>query len=126
MASTSLAKFYEHANRAKATLQRYRAKEKESSNELVVRAGCSAATLAALCTAGAIDGKWGYDGEKEVNGIATLGPVPINAGAGLVLLAAGIPGILPGSEYIAVAGAALLGYPIAKTIEARIQAKAKA
>jgi hypothetical protein len=126
MASTSLAKFYEHANRAKATLQRYRAKEKESSTELVVRAGTAAATLGAMCAAGAIDGKWGYDGEKEVHGIATVGPVPINAGAGLVLLAVGIPGILPGSEYITVAGAALLSYPIAKTIEARMQEKAKA
>jgi hypothetical protein len=78
--------------------------------------------------AGAIDGKWGADGKtgfgrdgEEKNGIATIGPVPINAGLGLVAIAVGIPGMLPGSEYVVQLGASLLGYPLAKTLEANVR-----
>jgi len=94
----------------------------------MVRAGTSAAVIFGGIIAGAVDGKWGHDGspESEKNGIAAVGPVPINVGAGLVLLAAGIPGFLPGSEYIASLGASLVAYPIGKTVENKILEKAAA
>lgn len=133
MPSQSLAKFYALANRSKETLRRYREKEKESTNDLVQRAGCAAAGLGGLCLAGFVDGKWGYDGKAgyasapaEVNGIACVGPVPINAALGIVAIVAGVPGIVPGSEYLTSLGTSLLGYPLAKTIEAKVQEKQKA
>jgi hypothetical protein len=120
MASTSIQKLYEHGKRAQETLKRLRLREREATNGLMVRAGTATSTLAGLCLAGAIDGKYGHDSETEHDGIATVGPVPINAAVGLICIAAGIPGMLPGSEYIATFGAATLGYPLAKTIERRV------
>ena len=129
MASQALAKFYALANRSKETLRRIREKERTHSNELMVRAGTAASTVVGNVVAGAIDGKWGYDkaafsDSAEKNGIAQVGPVPINAGAGLVLLAVGIPGIVPGSEYLASFGAGMLGYTLGKSVEAKVHEKA--
>jgi hypothetical protein len=128
MANTSIQKLYQHAQSAREALKRTRAKEREASSALVVRAGSGAATLAGLLLAGAIDGKWGADGKvgfgregEEKNGIASIGPVPINAGLGLIGIAVGIPGMLPGSEYMVSMGASLLGYPLAKSLENRIR-----
>jgi hypothetical protein len=128
MANTSIQKLYQHAQSAREALRRTREKERKASNELVVRAGSGLSTLAGLLIAGTIDGKWGHDGspDTEKNGIAQIGPVPINAGLGILGIAIGVPGMLPGSEYIVTMGASLLGYPLAKTIEARIQAKQEA
>lgn len=95
----------------------------------MLRTGTTASTLAGLLLAGAVDGKWGHDGTtrfgsgEEKNGIAALGPVPINAALGLVAIAVGVPGMVPGSEYIANFGAAVLGYPLAKTLEAKLSEK---
>lgn len=128
MANTSIQKLYAHASKAREALRKTRAREREASSQFLVRAGCGASTIVGLLAAGAIDGKWGYDGKAgyesagaEKNGIACIGPVPINAGLGLVAIAAGIPGKLPGSEYLVSLGASLLAYPLAKTVEARMQ-----
>lgn len=126
MPSTSIQKLYEHARSARESLRRVRERERAATSALALRAGTSASTLAGLLIAGAIDGKWGHDGTtkwgagEEKNGIASLGPVPINAALGIAAIAVGVPGILPGSEYIANFGAAALGYPLAKTIEAKL------
>lgn len=129
MASTSIQKLYEHARSASARLQRVREKEREKTSALTLRAGTTASTIAGLLMAGAIDGKWGHDGTskfgsyEEKSGIASLGPVPINAAIGLVAIAVGVPGMVPGSEYISNFGAAVLGYPLAKSLEAKLSEK---
>lgn len=125
--STSIQKLYQHAQSAREALRRTRAREREATSALVTRIGTGASTLGGLLAAGAIDGRWGHDGkpEGELNGIASIGPVPINAALGLLAIAAGVPGMLPGSEYIVSAGASLLGYPLAKTVEAKILERAQ-
>lgn len=127
MASQSITKLYEHAKSARESLRRYRAKEREQTTGLIQRAGTAASSVGGLLVAAVIDGKWGYDNKRvfgaespELHGIACVGPVPINAALGVAAIVAGIPGALPGSEYIATAGASLLGYPIAKSVEAKI------
>lgn len=130
MAETSITKLYSHAKRAEDSLRRMRAREKENTSALMNRVGGGVATVAGLVLAGAVDGKWGHDNKsfgvdrEEKNGIAHLGPVPINSGAGLVLLAVSVPGFLPGSEYICQLGAAMFGYPLAKSIEAKLSESA--
>jgi len=132
MASTALSKVYAHAKRAEETLRRVRTREKEATNALTQRGLGAVATLGGLAAAAVIDGKWGGDGKRpfssdpaEANGIASIGPMPINGGIGLALVAAGIPGFLPGSELMVQFGASMLGYPVAKTIEARVREGAK-
>ena len=126
MPSQSLSKLYQHAQSLRGSLQRVRERERAATSGLILRAGTSASTLAGLLVAGSIDGKWGHDEKRpwsdqpEKNGIAAVGPVPINAALGIVAIAVGVPGMLPGSEYIANFGAAVLGYPLAKTIEATL------
>lgn len=126
MPSQSIQKLYQHAQSLRGSLQRVRERERAATSALTSRAGTAASTLAGLLVAGAIDGKWGHDDKHpfsdtpEKNGIAAIGPVPINAALGLVAIAVGVPGMLPGSEYIANFGAAALGYPLAKTLEASL------
>jgi hypothetical protein len=127
MASTSLTKLYEHGQRAREALKNLRQREKTATNDMVRRAGEAGATIVGLLAAGTIDGKWGHDNtqafggaREEKHGIALLGPVPINSGIGLIAIAVGIPGALPGSEYLTQFGAAMFGYPIAKMIEDRL------
>jgi|WetSurMetagenome_2_1015567.scaffolds.fasta_scaffold00908_26 hypothetical protein len=128
MASTSLQKFYEQGRRAQVALQNARKREKESTNELIARVGVSASILAGGVLAGAVDGKWGHDGvpATEHDGMAAVGPVVINVGAGLVLMAAGLPGFLPGSEYVASLGASMLSYSLGKATEAKLVARTAA
>jgi hypothetical protein len=132
MASTSIQKIYEHARSARESLRKVREKEKANTSALTLRAGTSASTLAGLLVAGAIDGKWGHDNkhpfsdDPEKNGIAAIGPIPINAAIGLLAIAVGVPGMVPGSEYISNFGAATLGYPLAKALEAKLSEPEKA
>lgn len=126
MPSTSIQKLYEHARTSGEKLRRLRQRERDATSALTLRAGTTASTLAGILLAGAIDGKWGHDEKRpfsdqpEKNGIAAVGPVPINAALGLIAIAVGVPGIIPGSEYIANFGAGALGYPLAKTLEASL------
>ena len=126
MASTALQKFYAQGKRAEDTLRRMREREKKKTSEFVERAGSAVAGVGGVLLAGVIDGKWGHDNKslgsdyEEKFGIAHLGPLPINSGVGLVALAVGIPGFLPGSEYIAQFGAAMFAYPLAKMAEGKI------
>lgn len=128
MPSTSLQKFYEQGRRAQVALQNARKREKESTNELIARTGVAASILAGGVLAGAIDGKFGHDGNPstEHDGMAAVGPVVINVGAGLVLLAAGLPGFLPGSEYVSGLGSSMLSYSLGKATEAKMVARAAA
>lgn len=126
MASTAIEKLFEHGKRAQVALANARKREKQATGDLILRAGTAASVIGGGIVAGAIDGKWGHDGkpETEKNGIAAVGPVPINVGIGIVLVASGIGGFLPGSEYLAAFGSSLIAYPIGKTIENRIVEKA--
>jgi|WetSurMetagenome_2_1015567.scaffolds.fasta_scaffold664805_2 hypothetical protein len=120
--TSSIKKLYEAGEKAKTALANLRKKEKESTSELVLRLGTSASVIAGSAIAGAIDGKWGHDTpatESEKYGIAHAGPIPINVGLGIVGVVVGVAGVIPGSEYVATAGASLLGYPIGKMIEAK-------
>lgn len=119
--STSIQKLYEHGKNLQDRLKRVRAKEREATNGMILRAGTAGSTLAGQLAAAAIDGKWGGDSAGEQNGIASIGPVPINAALGLIAIVSAIPGVLPGSEYLCTAGAGMLSYPCAKTLEAKIR-----
>lgn len=127
---SSIQKLYSHAKRAEDSLRRVRDKEKAQTSALVQRVGTTAATIAGLALAGAVDGKWGHDNKsfgsdrEEKHGIAHAGPVPVNSGVGLVAMALAIPGFLPGSEYIGQFGASMFGYPLAKAIEAKVSESA--
>lgn len=125
MASQSIQKLYDAGKRAQVALANMRAKEKEKTNDLTMRAGTFASVVIGGVLAGAIDGKWGHDGTpaSEANGIAQIGPVPINLAAGLVLGAAGITGALPGSEYITALGASMISFSLGKSVEAKILEK---
>lgn len=119
MANTSIQKLYDIAKRSKETLRNYRAKEREATNGFVLRAGGAGAVLAGNVLAGALDGKYGNDEGED--GTAKLGPVPVNVGVGLIAMAVGIPGILPGSEYLALFGAGQAGYAAGKWAEKRVR-----
>lgn len=126
MASTALQKFYAQGKRAEDTLRRMRAREKEKTSEFVERAGGAVSIVGGQLLAGVIDGKWGHDNKslgsdrEEKYGIAHIGPAPINTMAGLIAMAVGIPGFLPGSEYMTAFGAAMFGYPLAKAAEQKV------
>jgi hypothetical protein len=124
MQSTSIQKMYEMTQRSRAALQNMRRREKESTSELVTRAGVAASVILGGALAGAIDGKWGHDGKPvgEHDGIAAIGPVPINIGTGLVAMALGVSGFLPGAEYLTGLGSSLIGYSVGKTVEAKMLA----
>jgi hypothetical protein len=126
MANTSIQKLYESGKRAQTALQNMRKRERENTNELVSRVGCAVAVLAGGALAGSIDGKWGHDGKPttEHDGIASIGPVPINVALGITSLVVGVSGFVPGSEYLASLGASLIAYPIGKTVEAHMLANA--
>ena len=128
MASTSIQKLFEHGKRAQTALANMRKREKEATNDLVLRVGTTGAVLAGGVVAGAIDGKWGHDGSPttEKYGIAAVGPAPINLVGGAVLVAAGLSGVLPGSEYIAALGASMASFSIGKFVENKIVEKAAA
>lgn len=115
MGSTSIQKLYDVARRSRETLKNYRVKEKEASNGFILRSGGAASVVAGNVVAGFIDGRWGNDDGED--GTAKLGPMPINLGLGLVALAVGIPGILPGSEYLSFFGAGQAGYELGKLTE---------
>lgn len=123
MPQTSMQKLYEYSRRAREQIRSTREKEKVKTNALILRAGTTGSTFAGILIAAAIDGKWGHDSETEKHGIAAIGPVPVNAIIGIAGLAVGLPGMLPGSEYIATLGAATLAYPLAKTLEDKIASK---
>lgn len=123
---SSIRRLYEQGERAKQALANLRRREKETTGELVLRAGTSASAVLGNVVAGAIDGKWGHDDpadEREKYNIAHAGPVPINIGLGLISLALGISGVLPGSEYLASAGGGMFGYALGKMTEAKVSEK---
>lgn len=126
MANQSLQKFFDSGKRAIEATKRARAREKERTGELVTRAGVAGAVVVGGLLAGAVDGKWGHDGAPatEHDGMAAVGPVVINVGAGLVLMVAGLPGFLPGSEYVTSLGASMLSFSLGKTVEAKLVAGA--
>lgn len=126
MPSTSIQKLYEHGQRAQQALRNLRAREKQATNDLMLRAGTAGAVILAGVAGGGVDGKWGHDGSpaSEHYGIAQIGPIPINLGGGLILAAAGMTGALPGSEYITAFGAGLIGFSLGKTVENKVVERA--
>jgi hypothetical protein len=125
MASTSIQKLFEHGKRAQTALQNMRKREKEATNDLVLRFGTAGSVILGGVIAGGIDGKWGHDGTptSEKYGIAAIGPAPINLVGGAVLVAAGLSGVLPGSEYITGLGASMASFSIGKFVENKIVEK---
>jgi len=124
--NTSIQRLYDTAQRAKSSLQNLRARERKSTSELMVRVGTAASVVAGGVLAGAIDGKWGHDGDPatEHYGIAQMGPFPMNLSAGLVLTAVGLTGAVPGAEYVSGLGASMVSFSLGKTIENKILEKA--
>jgi hypothetical protein len=125
MSNMATQKLFALARRNADAVTRLRMKEKAAVSGTIERAGETLAVLMGSGIAGAIDGKWGYDDPtNEHHGIAKLGPMPINTAIGLVAVAIGIPGFLPGSEYLTSGGAAMIGYTLGKTVEGKLQEKA--
>lgn len=121
MASTAIQKFYDAAKAQKARAANLIKKERVAKPLRRVGVGLSG-SLASV-TAGYVDGRFASDGDDSLS----VGPVPVVPVVGGIVAAVGIADVLPGSDYVAGAGFAVLnGWGYARAKKAGLADKAEA
>ncbi len=95
MATRSITKIVDRAESARRTLANYRRKQRETESKTLM----TAEVLAGAAVAGAIDAKFGDEGEA-----AEVGGVPLNPLLGGIGIVAGLIGGIPGGEHLSAVG----------------------